>query len=270
MNLDIIANVYDQYVDTFRDADGKLSKLMELKRFHTAKVVENATLIADGENFSERERNGAIIAALLHDTGRYEQLKRFNTFRDADSIDHAIFSHDIVREKNWLKDVQDSESILKAILYHNRKDLPDDMDPLTTILAHTVRDADKLDIFRVLENEIQHTDWRNDSRAFWNLPPDCEANPQVIAAIREHHAVDYHQIKSLADFVLIQVGWIISGLHFATTRRLTAERGHLAFRRRFLSEIGAGAAADEICVLAENYRSPEHAPRPPNEVASLR
>ena len=238
---------YVRYVDTFREADGALPAMMELKRFHTERVTENAALIADGENFSERERRGALLAALLHDTGRYEQLRRFNTFKDSESVDHAVLSHDLVREFGWLDGAADADAVLKAVLYHNRRELPDDIDEFTATIAHTVRDADKLDIFRVLEEQVRTTDWRRDSRAFWNLQVGAAPSPLVVAAIRERRPVDYQNIRSLADFVLIQIGWMISELHFATTRRLTRERGHLDFRRAFLREIGGGAEADALC-----------------------
>ena len=58
--------------------------------------------------------------------------------------------------------------------------------------------------------------------------------------------------RTLADFVLIQVGWLTAELHYATTRRLAATRGHLDFRRRFLHELAPGEApwVDELCNLA--------------------
>ena len=76
--------LYDAYVDTYREADGELPVMMRLKRVHTGFVVRNAEAIADGEGFSAEEREVALAAALLHDTGRYEQLKRYNTFKDSD------------------------------------------------------------------------------------------------------------------------------------------------------------------------------------------
>lgn len=245
-SLEALTRLYDAYVDTFRGADGALPAMMELKRVHTAKVVENARLIADGEGFASAERAAALAAALLHDTGRYEQLRRYDTFRDSDSVDHAVFSHDIVREKGWT----DDPVVLNAVLWHNRRDLPREMDPLTAVVAHTVRDADKLDIFRVLEDQLAHTDWKADSRAFWNLAISAPPNPVVVACIERGEPVDYQNIRSLADFVLIQVGWMISGLRFATSRRLCAERGHLAFRRDFLHQLTDAPAVDRLCDLA--------------------
>ncbi len=246
-----ISALYDAYVDTFR-TDGSLPDLMALKRTHTDNVVANARAIAAGEGFDARTAAVSEAAALLHDTGRYEQLRRYNTFRDSDSVDHAVFSHDIVRDQGWLDGCSPVErkAVLDAVLFHNRRDVPDGLDALTLAAAHTVRDADKLDIFRVLEERVATTDWRNDCAAFWNLPVKAAPNPAVLAAIREQRPVDYQNIRTLADFVLIQVGWMVSGLFYATTRRLTAERGHLEFRRRFLHELADDPAMDELCDLA--------------------
>ena len=123
------------------------------------------------------------------------------------------------------------------------------MDALTLAASQTVRDADKLDIFRVLEDRVKNTDWRHDCRAFWNLPTTTRPSSAVVDAIRHGRPVDYQNIVSLADFVLVQVGWMVSGLAYATTRRLTAERGHLAFRRDFLHQLTDDPAIDELCNL---------------------
>lgn len=252
MRLDELRRLYDEYVDTYREEGGALPSMMQLKRAHTGFVVKNATLIADGEGFDDLTREVALSAALLHDTGRYEQLKRFNTFKDSDSVDHAVFSHDIVKEKGWLAKVGSPrpDAILAAVLYHNRRDLPDGLDTETLAASHTVRDADKLDIFRVLQHEIANTDWRKDSRAFWNLSTTLPPNPVVVECIENRLPVDYQNIKSLSDFVMIQVGWMVSGLRYATTRRLCAERGHLEYRRRFLHELTDDPSIDRVCDLA--------------------
>ena len=267
-----LTRLYDAYVDTYREADGQLPTMMRLKRIHTALVVKNAELIADGEGFAPDEREVAVAAALLHDTGRYEQLRRYNTFKDSDSVDHAVFSHDIVKSLGWLDQVKDGgedkgegedelrkDAILKAVLYHNRRDLPKEVENpsftshlrLTSLASHTVRDADKLDIFRVLEDHVAHTDWRKDLRAFWNLAVSAPPNPAVVASIEKGEPVDYQNVKALSDFVLIQVGWMISGLHFATSRRLCRDRGHLAYRRNFLHQLTDSPVVDRVCDLAE-------------------
>lgn len=234
-----VSKLYDEYVDTFRDADGLLPEMMELKRFHTAKVVENASAIVEGERFPEDWKKPALIAALLHDTGRYEQLKRYNTFQDSKSVDHAVFSYEIVKEKDWLDlgvGVEWKDAILKAILYHNRRELPEGMDEKTAALSKVVRDADKLDIFRVLEERLETTDWRKAKTEFWGLDPLGKPSEEVLSAIRENRPVDYQHIRSLADFILIQIGWIFSGLYYEKSRIIARERGHLKYRLDFLEK----------------------------------
>ena len=242
-----IRRLYGEYVNGYR-VDGELPPMMALKLHHTDMVVANAKAIIEGEGMDAETAEVCVLAALLHDTGRYEQLRRYNTFRDSDSVDHAVFSHDIVREKGWLDGHPHKDAILNAVLFHNRRDVPDGLDPLTLAAAHCTRDADKLDIFRVLEDRVANTDWRNDSAAFWNLPIMASPNREVISAIREGRPVDYQNIKTLADFVLIQVGWIRGELHFGTARNLASTRGHLAFRRKFLAELtGNDPEVDELC-----------------------
>lgn len=268
---------YNQYVATFRSIDGKLPEMMKLKLHHTKEVVRNAMLIAEGERFSALESFTAKAAALLHDTGRYEQLKRYNTFRDSDSIDHAVFSYEIVKEKGWLTSLDQSllpqdglnsvggaegvvEAIESAVLWHNRREVPERKDDsektsLVFLASHTVRDADKLDIFRVLEERIKTTDWRKDRTAFWNLSLNDDPSEDVVFAVKNSSSVAYNSIRSLSDFILIQVGWMICGLNFTTSRKLCRERGHLAFRRSFLKELTSSAHIDEICDIAEKKLS---------------
>ena len=243
-----IRRLYGEYVDGYR-VDGELPPMMALKLQHTDMVVANAKAIIEGEGMDAETAEVCEIAALLHDTGRYEQLRRYNTFRDSDSIDHAVFSHDIVSEKGWLDGHPHKKAILDAVLFHNRRDVPDGLEPLSSTAAHCTRDADKLDIFRVLEARVETTDWRKDNTAFWNLPVIAAPNPEVVSAIREGRAVDYQNIKTLADFVLIQVAWIRGELHFGTSRNLAYAHGHLAFRRRFLAELtGNDPEVDELCL----------------------
>ena len=254
-SLSSLKRLYSAYVDGYRGEGGALPDMMALKLKHTGLVVANAREIAMGEGFDANVRLVCEAAALLHDTGRYEQLKRYNTFRDADSVDHAVFSHDIVKERGWLEEAlvpeNEREAILTAVLVHNRRVIPDGLDSLTLATSCTVRDSDKLDIFRVMEDQIAAYDWRKDARAFWNLPVKAAPSPAVLKAIRERRPVDYGEIASLPDFVIIQVGWMISELYYATTKRLVANRGHLAFRRKFLKELTDDGSVDEICDLAE-------------------
>ena len=257
-SFETLKSAYLEYVDSYRDGEGRLPGMMQLKLDHTMKVLEAAERICEGESMDGETVLACRAAALLHDTGRYEQLKRYNTFRDSDSVDHAVFSHGIVSEKGWLDGWKAKEAILAAVLYHNRRDIPSaGMDGMTLACCKAVRDADKLDIFRVLEDQIANTDWRNGTTAFWNLKADAPPSPAVTDAILHGRSVAYQDIKCLADFVLIQVGWMVSGLEYSTSRLLCAERAHLAFRRDLLRNLADDPSIDAICRKAERVFAKE-------------
>ena len=246
----LLQSKYDAYVDSFRDASGELPQMMRLKLVHTNHVVQNAIAITQGEQLDSLSSIVSKTAALLHDTGRYEQLLKYNTFRDADSVNHAKLSHDIIVEKAWLDSIQERDAVLKAVLVHNMREIPGDItDPLTLVASKVVRDADKLDIFRVLENEIENSDWKTNCKAFWNLPIYEDPSDVVVESVRRNISVPYNEIKTLADFILVQVGWIRSGLYFSTTRKLALERNHMEYRRRFLHQITSSPVVDELCVI---------------------
>ena len=246
--LSFLESEYASYVDSFRDGNGELPRMMQLKLDHTMHVVENAKAIMEGERFDPLASLVGRAASLLHDTGRYEQLLRYNTFRDADSVDHAALSHDIVAKKGWLDGIPERDAVLAAVRVHNMREIPEEVnDPLALAVSKVVRDADKLDIFRVLENEIATSDWKTDCKAFWNLPVFADPGDTVVECIRKGTSVHYGEIKTLADFILVQVGWIRSELYFETTRKIAAERKHIEFRRDFLHEISSSPAIDELC-----------------------
>lgn len=248
--LTLLQSRYDSYVNSFRDASGELPRMMLLKLEHTSHVVANAEAIALGERFDSLTFWVCKASALLHDTGRYEQLLKYNTFRDADSVNHAKLSHDIVVEKGWLDALSERDAILKAVLVHNMREIPSDVkDPLTLTVSKVVRDADKLDIFRVFEDEIANTDWKTNCKAFWNLPVFADPSEAVVESVRKNVSVPYDEIKTLADFILVQVGWIRAGLYFATSRKMATERNHIEYRRGFLHQITSSPAVDELCVV---------------------
>ena len=65
---------------------------MQLKYEHTLRVLDNISIISRGEGFNSRLVNLSKVIAILHDIGRYNQLKKYGTFSDAKSIDHADLS----------------------------------------------------------------------------------------------------------------------------------------------------------------------------------
>ena len=128
----------------------KLSDNCRLKIDHTLRVVELCEEIAKSLNLSSEEVEVAKMIGLLHDIGRFEQWKRYETFVDSKSIDHADLGVEILTTNNYIRkyysDNKYDEIVLNAIAFHNKYKLPDDLNEKEELFSKIIRDADKIDI----------------------------------------------------------------------------------------------------------------------------
>ncbi|MDO5462392.1 MAG: HD domain-containing protein [bacterium] len=214
-------------------------EMHDLKYAHTCRVVQNATRIMEGEGFSSRLRELGLMAAWLHDLGRFHQFQKYRTFSDAVSINHALLSCCEALRLEWLEDwsAADRHLILRAIEFHNLRDLPSGLSEDEVCLCHLVRDADKLDIYTVLDHAIETHYLPTHPEVYWGLPFAAAPSPKVVAALQAGESIDYKEIKSFADFVFIQLAWCNGGLHFATASQLTLDRQEVQVREHYLCEI---------------------------------
>jgi len=254
--LDKLIQRYYAYVDTFRDAKSELPLLLRLKLDHSARVAVEARIVTKSEGWSKSFRHTGTACALLHDTARYLQFHAFGTFRDSDSFDHADHAVDIISQQGWLNDLPADEhpAILTAIRLHNKRELPPLLAGFEADLAHMVRDTDKLDIFQILEKAVNDGSLASNPEIAWKLPMTGAPNPEVVEAVSNGQTVSYDAVRSLTDFVLIQVGWLNGGLHFKTSMRLAIERKTLEFRETFLKTLTDDhASISRCCNAVRNY-----------------
>ena len=246
---------FTRYVARYRDAAGALPAMQNLKWRHTACVVADAGRVMAAEGWDDAPRQVGRTAALLHDIGRFSQYDEFRTFQDSASVDHAARGCEVMEREGILAGVPgaDARMILEAVRLHNAKTLPPATDLPTAALADLVRDADKLDIFRVMEQAIADGSLERNPEIAWGLQVKGAPSPDVVEAIRQGHSVSYAWIGTLADFILIQVGWLIGGLHYATACRLAAERKVLDFREAFLKTLSDDSGVAVCCQAARAY-----------------
>jgi len=254
--LDKLIQRYYAYVDTFRDAKSELPVLLRLKLDHSARVAVEARDVIRGERWTKSVRHLGEAAALLHDTARYLQFHAFGTFRDSDSFDHADHAVDIIRQQGWLDNLSAEEQplILTAVRLHNKREVPPSLTEGEANLVHVVRDADKLDIFQILEKAVSNGSLASNPEIAWNLPMAGAPNPEVVEAVSNGQTVSYDAVRSLTDFILIQVGWLNGGLHFKTSMQLAVERKTLEFRETFLKTLTDDhASISRCCDAVRNF-----------------
>ena len=66
------------------------NKMIMHKVNHTYRVVNNAKYICEDMELDDEDKDLAMVIALLHDIGRFDQAKQMKTFReDITNYDHA-------------------------------------------------------------------------------------------------------------------------------------------------------------------------------------
>ena len=84
--------------------DGSDTRI-KLKIIHTQRVTEVMEQLTAALPLSESDRELAYLCAVYHDIGRFEQLKRYHTFLDYKSIDHAQLGCEILRQGDFLDEL---------------------------------------------------------------------------------------------------------------------------------------------------------------------
>ena len=127
------------------------NKNIDRKYYHSYRVMNESKYIAESLNLSQEQIDLATLIGLLHDIARFEQMKRYGTFRDAISVDHGDLGAEILKENNFIRNFVEDDKyddiILTAIRNHNKYKIEDDLDDEKLLQAKIIRDADKLDIF---------------------------------------------------------------------------------------------------------------------------
>ena len=122
------------------------------KIIHTYGVVKQAEELAGRMHLSAEDTDLARLIALLHDIGRFEQLKRYDSFEPG-TMDHAAYGVKVLFDegmiRRFLPDDKWDSIIYTAIAHHSDYELPEISDPQTLLHAKLIRDEDKLDNCRV-------------------------------------------------------------------------------------------------------------------------
>ena len=174
INRKNVINAFAEYVRNYDPSDEKI----KLKIDHTYRVAGLWQRIAESLGLSEPEVDIAWLLGMLHDIGRFEQIRRFGTFNDVQSVDHAEFGADLLFKEGLIRKFaegyyeecelarsgnEEAEQIIKnneyhnkdtgllemAIRQHNKYRVKEDLTERQRMFCDILRDADKVDIFKV-------------------------------------------------------------------------------------------------------------------------
>lgn len=174
INRKNVINAFAEYVRNYDPSDEKI----KLKIDHTYRVAGLCQRIAESLDLSEPDVDIAWLLGMLHDIGRFEQIRRFGTFNDVQSVDHAEFGADLLFKEGLIRKFaegyyeecelarsgnEEAEQIIKnnehhnkdtgllemAIRQHNKYRVKEDLTERQRMFCDILRDADKVDIFKV-------------------------------------------------------------------------------------------------------------------------
>ncbi len=217
---------FDNYTKRFNSEDEKVQRNFDLKIIHTEKVYHNAVTIAKALGMPEEDVFVAKVAALFHDVGRFEQFQKYKTFIDKQSANHAVLGLEILSREQVLGSLPTdiSEKIIKTIGFHNQLEVPDHLDKRLALHARLLRDADKLDIFRVVTDYYENQKKGEHNEAIvLGLPDDERFSEDVIADIKQGEIVKSQDLRTINDFKLLQAAWVFD-INFSVTMQLIRER----------------------------------------------
>ena len=152
--------------------------------------------------FSEEDVELAKAIGLLHDIGRFEQLRVYNTYDDFKSIDHADYSCEQLFKKGEIKRFVSNKEwypiIEYAIRNHNKRVNEPTDDERTIMHTKLIKDTDKIDIIYLLG-----------TLNLKDLAPGKEKiHKNVMEEFMNHELVNREYDKNKNDHYVIQYSFV--------------------------------------------------------------
>ena len=230
IDYDKALHAFQTYVKNYDANDGKV----RLKIVHTMKVAELSEMIARGIGLDEENVQLAKVIGLLHDIGRFEQLRRFHDFRDYLTVDHAQLGVEILKEnhliRSFVEDEKYDDIIFQTISNHNKYAIADGLNKNTLTHAKIIRDADKTDIFRVhIEDPVDDFLFIKDDEI-----KQSKISKEIEKQFYEGHCIASGGRKSGADVYVMRLAFMYD-VNYVPALEYIQKQNYL---RRMIDRIG--------------------------------
>ena len=184
---------FEKYVSNY-DLNNKDIKR---KYTHSYRVMKLSKKYAELLGWNQHDIELATIIGLLHDIGRFEQLKKYHTYNDTISIDHAAYGVKELFEKKHIKNFwtnEDDYEIIKfAIFNHNKYEIANTKNKRAILHAKLIRDTDKIDILYLMGTLKEATTFSNNKKISSNIKND----------IYHHHPIKLQDRHTENDRILL-------------------------------------------------------------------
>ena len=215
------------YMKSFYTSDEEVQRGILIKETHTGYVTSNSVELAKYLKLNRHDVELAEIIGLFHDVGRFRQYSIYKTFNDADSEDHADLAIKVIDELDFFKKLsaEDFEIVKFAIQQHNKKEIAPSDDEKKILFAKIIRDADKLDIYRVLEPFFAQEN-ADKMPNFIKGAQIADVSDDFVEHFAKGEQADYREIRTNGDRKIVRLMWIYN-VNYAWTLKKISERGYI-------------------------------------------
>ncbi len=247
LNRKAVEAFFESYTSSYDASDPKI----KLKIDHTYRVASLCDTIATSAGV---DPDLAWLSGMLHDIGRFEQVRRYNTFVDSRSVDHAQLSADLLFNEGLLQLLpvtltkQQAKILELAIRSHSAYRLDPSLSEEELTYCDILRDADKVDIFRVNCDTPKEDIYNVTTEELLNSPVSdgvkkCFENKMAVLRGLRKYPADYivghiclyfELVYPLSRRIARQQGYLDQLLHFRSANPDT--RSWFAYMRKYIWE----------------------------------
>ena len=225
IDIENAKQAFKEFIEGYENQDdlGFNSKVV-----HTYKVAQNAKELAKSLNLTQEDIELAELIGILHDIGRFEELKVTGRF-DSISFNHAEYGAEILFEKgliiNFIKENKYDYIIKTAIINHNRFQIEEGLDEKTLLHSKIIRDSDKIDVFRKKQEDkieeilLKIADTKEEIEM-------SSISDSVYNSVKNLECVKLRDRKVPLDYYICILAFVFD-LNFKISYKIVKERGYI-------------------------------------------
>lgn len=250
INIENARKAFNDYIKQYNREDGRIA----LKIAHILRVSAISKKIAESLNLAKEDIELAELIGLLHDIGRFEQVRRYNTFIDKKSINHGEYGVKILFEDGLIEKFGVDKIYYKiirlAILNHNKSKIENGLQDRELLHCKIIRDSDKIDIFHVLTTDSLINIYGCDSMQ------DEEFSSEIIREFKEEHYIDYQKRETYGDIWISHMAYVFD-FNYTSSYEVLFENDYINkfYKRMDFRKTTTINQATEILKIANDYVS---------------
>jgi hypothetical protein len=143
-------------------------------------------------------------------------------------VDHALLGLKVINSSGVLSILPKKERnlIRKSTWHHNKYKIPVTEKAEVTLFSKLIRDADKLDILRIVTEHFETRDQHPNQALDFGQTDELGLTEEAVADILQERMVRIAALKTLGDMRLMYSSWIFD-INFPITLAYVKERGYL-------------------------------------------